>query len=873
MYNSVGFTMKKTDGFNERVSSGIEGMDKVLDYIRLGDNVVYQVENIEEYQFIALRFASQCIKDKRRTVYIRFAPHEAILAEQDGLTVYTLDPSNGFENFTTELHRIIAEEGTGVMYVFDCLSQLQSVWAADLMMGNFFAVTCPFLYELDTVAWFCILRNTHNYATIARIRDTTQLLIDLYPDTDCIFIHPVKIWKRYSPVMFFPHRLNYKDLSVSALTDGISVSRFYELAGKKNSDDQSRNFDSFERFFLDIRKSADKDIDAMRRITERLVGSSQQLFSLISSQFTVKGLLEIKDRLIGSGKIGGKAIGMLLARRIIQNSMPDKAHLLEPHDSFFIGSDVFYTYLVHNNLWKLRVLQKTHTGYFEKAEELKEGILKGFFPETIREQFVRTLEYFGQSPIIVRSSSLLEDSFGNAFAGKYESVFCVNTGSPEERLKNFEKAVLTVYASTMDESALMYRRDRGLEDDDEQMAILVQRVSGSLRHPYFFPDTAGVGYSFNMWKWHKNITMKDGMIRLVAGLGTSAVDRRSSGYPRLIALKAAHIPSSRGDDKSLYSQKLIDVLNLEKNEFETLNIDAMLPYFPQYLTDLVMERNYETERRLAEAGIEREVNDATCEGAAGNKAFTDFCHSVLKTLEAVYDCPVDIEFTANWNEKKEFVMNLLQCRPLQTIRDETSTLTTSRKEAENNAEKVFFNLTENVMGPQMDISLDLIVVIDSKTYYEMNWKDKPTTARYIHTINTYCKEHKKKAMFIAPGRLGTSSCELGVPVTFADINGFTILCEKEETQYGYQPELSFGSHFFQDLVENNCYYAALKEDSCTDSFLSALKIRTDIICLPEADKELVKIVETSSVRFTSYTEEGSCICYSNSADFPAKKGT
>ena len=454
--------MKKTDGFNERVSSGIEGMDKVLDYIRLGDNVVYQVENIEEYQFIALRFASQCIKDKRRTVYIRFAPHEAILAEQDGLTVYTLDPSNGFENFTTELHRIIAEEGTGVMYVFDCLSQLQSVWAADLMMGNFFAVTCPFLYELDTVAWFCILRNTHNYATIARIRDTTQLLIDLYPDTDCIFIHPVKIWKRYSPVMFFPHRLNYKDLSVSALTDGISVSRFYELAGKKNSDDQSRNFDSFERFFLDIRKSADKDIDAMRRITERLVGSSQQLFSLISSQFTVKGLLEIKDRLIGSGKIGGKAIGMLLARRIIQNSMPDKAHLLEPHDSFFIGSDVFYTYLVHNNLWKLRVLQKTHTGYFEKAEELKEGILKGFFPETIREQFVRTLEYFGQSPIIVRSSSLLEDSFGNAFAGKYESVFCVNTGSPEERLKNFEKAVLTVYASTMDESALMYRRDRGL---------------------------------------------------------------------------------------------------------------------------------------------------------------------------------------------------------------------------------------------------------------------------------------------------------------------------------------------------------------------------------------------------------------------------
>lgn len=775
MYNSVGFTIKKTGGFNELVPSGIEGLDRVLDSIRLGDNVVYQVENIEEYQFLARRFASQCIKDKRRIVYIRFAPHEAILAEQDGLTVYILDPSNGFESFTTELHHIIAEEGAGVMYVFDCLSQLQSVWAADLMMGNFFAVTCPYLYELDTVAWFCILRNTHNYATIARIRDTTQLLIDLYPDNDCIFIHPVKVWKRYSPVMFFPHRLNYTDESLSALTDGISVSRFYELAGKKAGDEQSRNFDSFERFFIDIRKSDNSDVDAMKRITERLVGSNSQFFKLISSQYTVKTLLEIKDRLIGSGKIGGKAIGMLLARRIIQNAMPDKMHFLEPHDSYFIGSDVFYTYLVHNNLWKLRVVQKTHSGYFEKARELQDGILKGIFPETIREQFIRTLEYFGQSPIIVRSSSLLEDSYGNAFAGKYESVFCINSGSPEERLKNFEKAVLTVYASTMDKSALMYRRDRGLEDEDEQMAILVQRVSGSLRHPYFFPDTAGVGYSYNMWKWHKDIQMKDGMIRLVAGLGTSAVDRRSSGFPRLIALKAPHIPPSRGDDKSLYSQKLIDVLNLDKKEFQTLDISDVLQYFPSYLVQLVMERNYDAERRLSESGIEREIRDLTCEGIAGNKEFTDFCYSVLKTLESIYDSPVDIEFTANWNEKNEFVLNLLQCRPLQTMRDEIQTSLLSRIDAEKKARRVFFNLTENVMGPQMDILLDFIVLIDSKTYYEMSWKEKPTTTRYINSINAFCKEHSLRAMLIAPGRLGTSSCELGVPVTFADINNFPVV--------------------------------------------------------------------------------------------------
>src|SRR4030067_2683951 len=110
---------------------------------------------------------------------------------------------------------------------------------------------------------------------------------------------------------------------------------------------------------------------------------------------------------------------------------------------------------------------------------LKQKILGGIFPDAIKEQFKRMLEYYGQSPIIVRSSSLQEDSFENAFAGKYESVFCVNSGNLDERLNDFEKAVKQVYASTMDESALEYRLQRGLNKSDGQKAILVQRVSGS----------------------------------------------------------------------------------------------------------------------------------------------------------------------------------------------------------------------------------------------------------------------------------------------------------------------------------------------------------------------------------------------------------
>ena len=127
---------------------------------------------------------------------------------------------------------------------------------------------------------------------------------------------------------------------------------------------------------------------------------------------------------------------------------------------------------------------------------MKEALLSGEFPSNIQEQFRTLLEYYGQSPVIVRSSSFLEDGFGNAFAGKYESVFCVNQGTPDERLHAFEDAVRTVYASTMDISALEYRKIQGLDHHDEQMAVLVQRVSGSYHGSYFFPSAAGMPICF-----------------------------------------------------------------------------------------------------------------------------------------------------------------------------------------------------------------------------------------------------------------------------------------------------------------------------------------------------------------------------------------
>ena len=257
---------------------------------------------------------------------------------------------------------------------------------------------------------------------------------------------------------------------------------------------------------------------------------------MVKKHFRPEDYFSVCDHMIGTGMIGGKACGMLLARAIIRNTEPDIDEVLEPHDSFYVGSDVYYTYIVDNNFWDLRIKQRTEEGYFSLADEFAQHLMNGQFSDEMRDQLNRIIEYYGQDPYIVRSSSILEDGFGNAFAGKYESVFCANRGTHGERLEEFEKAIKTVYASTMSLSALDYRKRRGLDKRDEQMSLLVQRVSGSYYGAYYMPCAAGVGYSYSPYSFLKSSDQSAGMLRLVMGLGTSAVDRTEGSYPRLVSL-------------------------------------------------------------------------------------------------------------------------------------------------------------------------------------------------------------------------------------------------------------------------------------------------------------------------------------------------
>lgn len=798
----------------DKIYSGYPQMDEFLDHIRLGDNVVWQISELDEFRMFAEPFARQAVQDGRNVIYIRFAQHEPVLKDLTGIKVREFNPDEGFEAFTVAIHEEITRQGVDAFYVFDCLSELQSVWYTDLMMGNFFRVTCPYLFELDTVAYFPLIRGRHSFDAVARIRDTTQLLLDVYSNEKYVYLHPLKVWNRYSDRMFLPHGYEKSTGKFSTIHNGVGMSRYYQTLHQKTANSHDQNYDSYDRFFnmakLEYAQGHFSD-DTENQIIRSTMTKDSRLKMLVKEYFKPEDYFMLRDRMIGSGAIGGKACGMLLARKIAETEIPEFLEHNEPHDSFYIGSDVFYTYIASNGDWKLRIRQRTKEGYFSVAEELQQHLLNGTFPSKIREQFINVLEYFGQSPFIVRSSSFLEDGFGNAFAGKYESVFCVNQGSPEERLKAFEQAVRKVYASTMDFSALEYRLLRGLDKKDEQMAILVQRVSGSYYGKYFMPGAAGVGYSHSAYKWLPDMDPKAGMLRIVMGLGTKAVDRTKEDYPRLANLdRPAVTAMTTAAQKHRFSQRYIDVLDCEKNALREVSMDTLLSVLPLWYKKMVLEHDYEAEDRLRQMGRRQDVWFVSCQKLLETKAFTSLMQKILKVLERVYGNPVDIEYTVNMDNTGDFVVNLLQCRPLYLGQEGKNVDLKSL-----NLNEVFFHIKDSSMGTSGKRKMDVIVQVDPVLYYQYPYHKKYDVAAAIGKVNHYYRQSGKKLLLMTPGRIGTSSPELGVPVAFKDISNFSAVCEVSDNRAGYMPELSYGSHMFQDLTEAEITYGAIYNNEKT----------------------------------------------------------
>ena len=607
-------------------------------------------------------------------------------------------------------------------------------------------------------------------------------------------------------------------------------------------DTANQNMDSWERFFQQTKLKYESGIDVSAdcsRMCDIMLTRDTRMRQLIKKYFNPKDYFEIHSRMVGTGMIGGKACGMLLARKIIEKQESDLFRRIEPHDSFYVGSDVFYSYIVDNGFWDLKIRQRTDEGYFSLAKDFEEKIMRGTFSSSIRSAFQKLIEYYGNAPIIVRSSSILEDGFGNAFAGKYESVFCSGTGTEEERLEEFEKAVKTVYASTASLSALDYRKRRGLEKLDEQMALLVQRVSGSRYTDFYMPSAAGVGYSSSPYRMGL-LHPEAGMLRLVAGLGTAAVDRRTGSYPRMVSLDAPEKVMLTSDaEKHRYSQRLIDTVGTGEEALESRDAEEIRQKIPSRLASLLFSHDWDAERGLREMGVREEICYISCDGIVKNRSLMEDMKTLLNALEKAYRYPVDIEYTINVASGGEYMIGLLQCRPLQLTSEGESVCVPVSKEGE----QVLLETKSVSMGFSRQYAVDLIVYIDAIAYYTMPYREKYSVRNAISAINWKCRDKNLHLMLITPGRICTSSPELGVPSAFADISEFNAIVEVSEQNAGYIPELSYGSHIFQDLVEAGILYSAVFEGSSTLGFAPE-RLKNLPNCLGEfvPDAEMLKNV-------------------------------
>jgi len=547
-------------------------------------------------------------------------------------------------------------------------------------------------------------------------------------------------------------------------------------------------------------------------LIKRFVSEQLEFIGIAKQYLTIRDFDDIVQRIIGpdegGGLIGGKAGGMVLGAKILKREKrkdPDAPDVkIHTPQSWFVRSDVMERFIQHNALHdfldqKYKPLEEVR----RQARMVLNLFRNADFPPEIVDQVRQLLQTVKDAPLIVRSSSLLEDRFGTAFAGKYRSIFVPNQGALEDRLDQLLGAIAEVYASTIMPDPISYRQRHNLIDFTESMGVLIQKLVGHHVGQYFLPTWAGVGFSWNPYRRNPRIKPEDGLARIVFGLGTRAVDRTAQDFPRMIPLGQPSMrPEVKTKDIVQVSQRNVDVIDLEENRFRTVPITEVMD---QATTIPGVKHVFSTLehgflRPMMGDGLMGDAKDlvVTFDGFTQNTRFPATIKWVLQTLEKAYGCPVDIEYASD-GEK----FYLLQCRPqaLRRGRQEVhlpATVPPGRR---------IFTADRDVESAEV-LDLEYVVLIDPKDYNQLETEDRRVAvAQAVSKLNHELQG--KRFALLGPGRWGSKDTRLGVRVGYADIHNTKLLIEIARRQDGYMPEVSFGSHFFQDLVEADIHYLAL----------------------------------------------------------------
>jgi hypothetical protein len=557
------------------------------------------------------------------------------------------------------------------------------------------------------------------------------------------------------------------------------------------------------------------DLQARIALIRRFISDRLQVIGIVRDYMTIHDFGRLLTRVMGpsqgTGKLGGKAAGMVMAEHILRKKRREEPGIGEFRvpKSWFIASDGVIDFIHYN------FLEDFQSFKFSPLEEIRhnfpylEQVCKhSFFSAEMQSQLRLILDDLGEEPLIVRSSSLLEDSKGTAFSGKYRSLFLANTGSKEERLAALSQAVAEVYASTFNPDAIQYRAERGLLDYYEEMGVLIQQVVGRRVGRYFFPAFAGVAFSNNEFRWSPRVRREDGILRLVAGMGTRAVDRVGQDYPILVSPGKPDIRVNAMPEEIVhYAQKFIDLINMETGRFETHSVDEILREvggdFPLW-NQIFSVFDGSTVRRASAAMDHPDAGGlvVTFTGLIETTGFIKQMREIMRVLKETYGMPVDVEFAHDGKD-----LHILQCRPQSQLEDEEPVLIPKWIPEK----KKLFSAHRHMTTGQVR-GIRTVVYVDPESYAAMDsLADMMAVGDAVSRLNALFP--RRSFILMGPGRWGSrGDIRLGVRVTYSDINHSAMLIEIARKVGNYVPDLSFGTHFFQDLVEANIRYLALYPD-------------------------------------------------------------
>ena len=711
------------------------------------------------------------------------------------------------------------------------LSRVHSDGLIDLMNN----ISCPIGPDAKPSEWCGInMPNPkQDMQTLQRIQENVFMLAEQHLPPEQI-TRLLEQWLRQDKA---------RPLILAAENSGISLVEIKDVINKIS-----------EAPITELPLSYEDNISIVTNLLRRFFTDRLQYINIAKQYVTIEDFISLIKNVIGpsrgSGKLGGKTSGIYLAEKILQkerNKLDDKdLNTISFARSWYVTSDTMWDIIRYNDLD-----EAIHTKYMDpkdiKAEQpfLEQVFKNAAFPSEIVESLRRVLQELGDKPIIVRSSSLLEDSFEAAFSGKYKSLFLANSGNEEERLANLMDAIAEVYASTFSPDPIEYRRERGLLDFTEGMGILIQEVVGKRIGPYYFPVFAGVAFRNNEFRWSPRIQRSDGIVRLVTGLGTRAVDRVAGDYPVLVSPRRPNIQVNAMVDETIrYSQRYMDVINVEKGLPETLPVEDILPQHGSKIPILNQIVSVHKEGHLSRpTGIILNPEDAdmvvTFSGLLEQGRFIKQIEWVLSTLSEHMDTPVDVEFASDGEH-----LYILQCRP-QSQGKITHRVTIPKTMLKN---RIFFTAHKYVTNGQLD-NITHIVYVDPQGYDQLEKReDMMAVAEIVSHLNDTLA--KRQFILMGPGRWGSrGDIKLGVPVQYRDINNTSLLIEIAQKKKGDMPDLSFGTHFFQDLVEADIHYLPLYPDS-SDVFFNTTLLDIAPNKLPDLlpkYKQLASVVKVIAV--------------------------